>query len=101
MPRALAGRFKPRSKKLSKKDDQRRERGSELIRFGLEGLQERDDPGFQHPKHLVVAWFEGSMADLALSLAAFAPRGSSVTVISKEKPEVGSLQFCLLILGMS
>ena len=40
------------------------------------------------PKHIVVAWWDEDIADLARSLSIFAPKGSSVTVISAEKPEV-------------
>lgn len=35
-----------------------------------------------------VCWHEGSIGDLADSLRRFAPRGSTVTVISREEPEV-------------
>ena len=39
-------------------------------------------------KRIVVAWQGSDISDLARSLAVFAPRGSSVTVVSEEKPEV-------------
>ena len=35
-----------------------------------------------------VCWHEGSIADLVNSIRRFTPRGSTVTVISKEEPEV-------------
>lgn len=38
-----------------------------------------------------VCWHEGSIADLADSLRRFTPRGSTVTVISREEPEVSVL----------
>ena len=34
-------------------------------------------------------WHEGNIADLADSLVRFAPRGSTVTVVAQEEPEVG------------
>lgn len=40
------------------------------------------------PATMQVCWHEGSVGDLADSLRRFAPRGSTVTIISKEEPEV-------------
>ena len=40
------------------------------------------------PKHIVVAWYEDRVGDLLSSLAGFAPKNSTVSVICKEKPEV-------------
>ena len=45
------------------------------------------------PKHIIVAWWDEDITDLARSLAIFAPKGSSVTVISAEKPEVCTTLF--------
>jgi hypothetical protein len=36
----------------------------------------------------VVIWWGDDMGDLAASLAAFAPRGSSVAVVAAEQPKV-------------
>lgn len=41
-------------------------------------------------KKVVVAWFGDDIGDLAASLAAFAPRGSQVSVVSKERPKVSA-----------
>ncbi len=55
------------------------------------GLMRRDDSEAAYDaKRVVVAWFGDDISDLIASLAAFAPRGSSVTVISKERPKAGS-----------
>ena len=43
------------------------------------------------PKHIIVAWWKEDITDLARSLAIFAPKGSKVTVISAEKPEVRAI----------
>ena len=40
------------------------------------------------PKHIIVAWWDQDITDLAKSLAIFAPNGSSITVICSSKPEV-------------
>ena len=40
------------------------------------------------PKHIVVAWWDADITDLAKSLSIFAPPGSTITVISAEPPEV-------------
>lgn len=42
----------------------------------------------QEPQRIIVLWTEGSIEDLTDSLTRFTPRGSEVTVISKEEPEV-------------
>mmetsp|Transcript_19941 Transcript_19941/g.60258 ORF Transcript_19941/g.60258 Transcript_19941/m.60258 type:complete len:961 (+) Transcript_19941:333-3215(+) len=39
------------------------------------------------PQNIVVVWHEGNIADLASSLQRFMPRGTTVTVVSKEEPE--------------
>ena len=51
-------------------------------------LDQTKDPIRSRPKNLVVVLREDNVGDLANSLQMFAPRGSVVTVISKEKPEV-------------
>lgn len=40
------------------------------------------------PKHILVAWWDEDISDLARSLSIFAPRGSNVVIVSAEKPEV-------------
>lgn len=51
-------------------------------------LDQTRDPIRSRPKNLVLILREDKVGDLANSLQTFAPRGSHVTVISKEKPEV-------------
>ena len=51
-------------------------------------LDQTKDPIRSRPKNLVLVLREDKVGDLANSLQMFAPRGSQVTVISKEKPEV-------------
>ena len=51
-------------------------------------LDQTKDPIRTRPKNLVLVLREDNVGDLANSLQMFAPRGSVVTVISKEKPEV-------------
>ncbi|KAA6419289.1 MAG: hypothetical protein FRX49_10813 [Trebouxia sp. A1-2] len=50
-------------------------------------LDQTSDPIRSKPKHLVLILREDNVGDLANSLQMFAPKGSTVTVISKEKPE--------------
>ena len=54
-------------------------------------LDQTSDPIRSKPKNLVLILREDNVGDLANSLQMFAPRGSTVTVISKEKPEVTQL----------
>lgn len=54
-------------------------------------LDREDDDAAFDAKKVVVAWFGDDISDLVASLAAFAPRGSSVSVVSKERPKV---KFC-------
>ena len=49
---------------------------------------EPEELDLTEPQHLVVAWFEGSIAPLIKSLQHFAPRRSTVTVVAKTQPEV-------------
>lgn len=51
-------------------------------------LDQTEDPIRSRPKNVIVILREEGVGDLANSLQTFAPRGSKVTVISKEKPEV-------------
>lgn len=51
-------------------------------------LDQTSDPIRSKPKKLVLILREDNVGDLANSLQMFAPKGSSVTVVSKEKPEV-------------
>ncbi|KAL3139211.1 hypothetical protein ABBQ32_005982 [Trebouxia sp. C0010 RCD-2024] len=50
-------------------------------------LDQTKDPIRSRPKKLVLVLREDKVGDLANSLQEFAPKGSQVTVISKEKPE--------------
>ncbi len=54
-------------------------------------LDQTSDPIRSKPKNLVLILREDDVGDLANSLQMFAPKGSTVTVISKEKPEVTEL----------
>ncbi len=54
-------------------------------------LDQTSDPIRSKPKNLVLILREDNVGDLANSLQMFAPKGSTVTVISKEKPEVSQL----------
>ncbi len=54
-------------------------------------LDQTSDPIRSKPKNLVLILREDNVGDLANSLQMFAPKGSTVTVISKEKPEVTQL----------
>lgn len=49
-------------------------------------LDQTSDPIRSRPKNLVLILREDNVGDLANSLQMFAPKGSTVTVISKEKP---------------
>lgn len=51
-------------------------------------LDQTSDPIRSRPKNLVLILREDNVGDLANSLQMFAPKGSTVTVISKEKPAV-------------
>lgn len=51
-------------------------------------LDQTSDPIRSKPKKLVLILREDNVGDLANSLQMFAPKGSTVTVVSKEKPEV-------------
>ncbi|MCJ1468197.1 hypothetical protein MMC07_006825 [Pseudocyphellaria aurata] len=78
----LAGFFKP---SLPEKDEVRQEvEAADMV------MQSTDGPADLHkiiPKHIIVAWWDQDITDLARSLAIFAPNGSSVTVICSSKPE--------------
>ena len=39
-------------------------------------------------KHVVVAWWKDDISGLLSSLAAFAPRGSVISIVSEDQPEV-------------
>ena len=56
-----------------------------------------EDASKLKPKHVVVAWYEDRVGDLLTSLAGFAPRNSTVSVICKEKPEVLLPFLCSLL----
>lgn len=51
-------------------------------------LDQTKDPIRSRPKNVVLVLREDKVGDLANSLQEFAPKGSQVTVISKEKPQV-------------
>ncbi len=44
--------------------------------------------GEQVPQSIVVLWHSGSIADLARNMQRFMPRGTTVTVVAKEEPQV-------------
>ena len=56
-------------------------------------LDREDDDAAFDAKKVVVAWFGDDISDLIASLAAFAPRGSSVSVVSKEQPKVNPITY--------
>ena len=65
-------------------------------------LDQTKDPIRSRPKHVIVVLREEGVADLASSLQTFAPNGSTITVISKEKPEVTDAALhCLAIAAAS
>ena len=51
-------------------------------------LNRRAQAAAHDAKRVVVAWWGGDVSDLARSLAAFAPRGSTVAVVAPERPKV-------------
>ena len=51
------------------------------------------------PRHIVVAWWDRDITDLAKSVAMFAPAGSTITVISAEDPDVRAGLVCGLAAG--
>lgn len=57
-------------------------------------LDQTEDPIRTRAKNVIVILREEGVGDLANSLQTFAPRGSKVTVISKEKPAVRSRFAC-------
>ena len=54
-------------------------------------LDQTKDPIRSRPKNVVLVLREDKVGDLANSLQEFAPKGSQVTVISKEKPQVQAM----------
>ena len=83
----LAGRFRPAQR--SEKKEKARQTGSDLVTLVAVAGDGQGDPLLGKPKHLVVLWLEAErISDLLLSLSSFAPDRSSVTVISRSKPEV-------------
>ena len=52
------------------------------------GIANRPEPIRQRPKDVVVAWWHDNIADLLNSLDMFSPKGTTVRVISEEKPKV-------------
>lgn len=72
--------------KRSQKQEKLRLVGSEVVEEASKSYD--NDPSKLKAKHIVVAWYEPRIGDLVESLSRFAPPGSSVTVIAKEKPEV-------------
>lgn len=52
------------------------------------GIAKRPEPIRQRPKDVVVAWWHDNIADLLHSLDMFSPKGTTVRVISEEKPKV-------------
>ena len=62
-------------------------------------LDQTKDPIRSRPKHVIVVLREEGVADLASSLQTFAPHGSTITVISKQKPEVTAAPLLLLLLA--
>lgn len=83
----MVGLFKLAAKR-SENDEERRKIGSDLATVGGDALQRLTDQHRSQPKHVVVLWFEENVRDLLVSLAAFAPAGSTVSIVSREKPEV-------------
>lgn len=64
-------------------------------------LDQTKDPIRSRPKKVVLVLREDKVGDLANSLQEFAPKGSQVTVISKEKPEVRdhTAYMCVVVCG--
>lgn len=54
-------------------------------------LDQTKDPIRSRPKNVVLVLRDHKVGDLANSLQEFAPKGSQVTVVSKEKPEVQAM----------
>lgn len=54
----------------------------------MAGIAKRPEPIRQRPKDVVVAWWHDNIADLLHSLDMFSPKGTTVRVISEEKPKV-------------
>ena len=82
-----AGRFT--IAKRSEKQNEMRGVGSEhSIDVGELKTASKKDWSLSKPKHIVVAWYEDNVGSLLTSLAGFAPANSTVTLVSKEKPEV-------------
>lgn len=72
----------------TEQDKEKRDVGSDLAKLGGDDLRKLTNRHRIQPKHIVVLWFEESIGDLLRSLSTFAPSGSSVTVVSRAKPEV-------------
>ena len=51
------------------------------------------------PKHIVVAWWDREITDLAKSVSIFAPPGSTITVVSAEAPEVPTTTACVCFMS--
>lgn len=84
----IAGKFS--IAKRSQKQKEMREVGASAIDMQALHAEPKHDAARLKPKHIVVAWYEDNVGNLLTSLAGFAPENSTVTLISKERPEVSS-----------
>ena len=89
-----AGRFTFADR--SDKQKEQRMLGSEHVDRQAAPPKDTQKSSKLKPKHIVVAWYEDKVGDLLNSLAAFAPEGSTVTVVCREKPEVIPLTWLLI-----
>lgn len=82
-----AGRFEVAQR--NEKQEKMRLTGQEYVqRLASPKVDAKHSQAKLKPKHIVVAWYEDRVGDLLSSLASFAPQNSSVSVISREKPQV-------------
>lgn len=50
-----------------------------------------EDAAASDAKRVVVAWWKDDISGLLASLAAFAPRGSAISIVCEDQPEVSLL----------
>ena len=55
----------------------------------MDNAESSDEEGAaRDAKRVVVAWWKDDISGLLASLAAFAPRGSHISIVCQEQPEV-------------
>ena len=62
----------------------------------MDNAESSDEEGAaRDAKRVVVAWWKDDISGLLASLAAFAPRGSQISIVCQEQPEVRGTSLCM------